>query len=363
MLERIAIATAAGLLLTWLLARAAHAIGMIDHPGGHKHHARPVAMVGGLAVAMAIAATLAIRPLPLTGAQWALLAAAFAMLLTGLADDRFRLTPAARLVAQAAAALLLATLGDGALHDLGALFGGERTVALGWFVLPMTVFSVVGTINACNMSDGMDGVAGGFAVLALGGALLLAEGHAAAVHAPIVAAAIGAVIGFLFWNQPLLRSARAYLGDGGSLLLGTLLAWVMVHFSQGPDRAFAPAAALWLYALPLIDTVSVMWRRMAEGRSPFQPDQRHVHHMLLRAGLSTRTAWLILMLAALAGVTIAVVATRARWPEPLLAAVFLVVAFAHHFSMRHADRNACWLGRVLARDLAELRSAQPEPHR
>jgi UDP-GlcNAc:undecaprenyl-phosphate GlcNAc-1-phosphate transferase len=274
------------------------------------------------------------------------------MLLVGLADDRFLLSPRVRLAAQSAAALLMACIGNVLLSDLGALLDGTHLLQLGWAAIPLTVFCVVGVINACNMSDGMDGVAGGMAALALSGASFLALGHASAAQLPIVGSALGGVLGFLALNAPLVRSARAYLGDGGSLFLGTLLAWVLVSFSQGTDRAFSPVAALWLYAVPLIDTVSVMWRRMDEGRSPLQPDQRHLHHMMLRTGLSVRRAWMLLMLIATAGVGVAIVATRAAWPEPIMAVVFLVLAFAYHFMMRHADRNGRLLGCTVASDVA-----------
>ena len=350
--EWIALAAICSALLTWALARFAGALGMIDHPGGHKHHREPVAMVGGLAIALAMTIVLGFSAASLSGAQWVVLAAAFGMLLIGLADDRVGLGAHTRLLAQAVVALVLGVAGDTLLIDLGALLDGENVVHLGWFALPLTVFSVVGVINACNMSDGMDGVAAGTVALALGGAIFLAFGHAFAPHVQIAATVLGAVLGFMVWNLPLLRSARAYLGDGGSLLLGAIVAWALVAFSQGSDRAFTPVVALWLYAVPLIDTVSVMWRRIAEGRSPFQPDQRHLHHLLLRSGMSVRKAWLILMLAALACVLVAIAATRASWPEPAMAAAFLAVAFSHHWLMRSADRSGRWCGRALAEDVA-----------
>jgi UDP-GlcNAc:undecaprenyl-phosphate/decaprenyl-phosphate GlcNAc-1-phosphate transferase len=355
-LEAMAIAAFCSLVLTWSLARNAARLGMVDHPGGHKHHRDPVAMVGGPAIALAMIIALAFVSIASLRTQWVLIVALASMLLVGLADDRFLLSPRVRLAAQSAAALLMACVGNVLLSDLGALLDGAHPLHLGWAAIPLTVFCAVGVINACNMSDGMDGVAGGMTALALAGASFLAYGHASAAQLPIVGSALGGVLGFLAMNMPLMRSARAYLGDGGSLFLGTLLAWVLVSFSQGPDRAFSPVAALWLYAVPLIDTVSVMWRRMSEGRSPLQPDQRHLHHMMLRTGLSVRRAWMLLMLIAAAGVGLAIVATRAAWPEPIMAVAFLAVAFAYHFMMRHADRRGRLLGCPVARDVASAAS-------
>jgi len=352
-------AAAMAWVATGVLARYAHRFGMIDHPGGHKHHRDPVPMVGGLAIALAMSLMVALSSRALSGAHLVLLLAALAMLAIGVADDRYRLAPRTRLLAQAAVAALLALSGGALLADLGALLDGTRSLRLGWFAWPMTVFSVVGVMNACNMSDGMDGIAGGMVALALAGALLLGAGVTPVSELTVVAVLLGALLGFLAWNLPVLRSARAYLGDGGSLLLGTLLAWVLVSFSQGELRAFAPVNALWLYAVPLIDTVSVMWRRIADGRSPFQPDQRHLHHMLLRRGATTRGACAVVLTASLGGVLVAILATRLAWPEPAMAAGFLALALVHHLSMRRADRGGRWLGGVIADDIASARDGAP----
>ncbi len=349
--------------LTWLLSRSAVVLGMIDQPGGHKHHETPVAMVGGLAIAGTLLIMLLLSTVPFATAQLAALIAAAAMLVTGTIDDRICLAPRTRFLVQALVALLLARFADARLIDLGALLDGRHIVHLGWFAWPMTVLSVVGVINACNMSDGIDGAAGGLVALALAGAMVLASGQVVAADLVIVSVTLAAVLGFLVWNLPLLRSARAYLGDGGSLLLGSLLAWVLVGFSQGSERAFAPVTALWLYAVPLIDTVSVMWRRMADGRSAFQPDQRHLHHILLRAGLSVRTSWILMMLLGLSGVLVAIAATRADWPEPIMALVFLATAFSHHYVMWRADRRGRWFSLPLAADVASAAALRREAGR
>lgn len=344
------------MVLIGLLARGAHRLGLIDRPGGHKQHATPVPLVGGIAIAVGLGAAVTISHAAagsaLSVAMISTLLATLMMLLVGLRDDRHGLSPRVRFVFQAAAAVLMAWPGAGLLQDLGALFGGDTPVQLGWFAWPMTVFSMVGVMNACNMSDGIDGAAGTLAVLALMAMMFLAGGATSSSLA--LAALIGAVLGFLYWNVPLFRSARAYLGDGGSLFIGAWLAWQLTSLSQGEQRAFTPVAALWLYALPLMDTVSVMWRRLAEGLSPFQPDQRHLHHVMLRSGCSVRRAWLMLAALALIGIAVGIAATLLHWPDAVMAAAFLGVAFLHHGVMRHADRHARWLGRSLAPDVASV---------
>jgi UDP-GlcNAc:undecaprenyl-phosphate/decaprenyl-phosphate GlcNAc-1-phosphate transferase len=360
-IEVFALACGICAVLTALLARNARFLGLLDLPGGHKHHARPVPVVGGIAIATAIS-TIALQQWfshSMTRADSFVLAAALMMLALGLWDDRHDLSPRARFIGQALAALLMAGFGGALLLDVGALVDGEHVVTLGWFAWPMTVFSIVGVMNACNMSDGMDGAAGSLALLAVVAALWLAFDQGTSYVLLIALAA--ALLGFLFWNAPLWHSARAYLGDGGSLFIGALLAWMLVSLSQGERRVFTPVAALWLYALPLIDTVSVMWRRMAEGRSPFQPDQRHMHHLLLRAGYAVRSAWLLILAVASAGASIAILATRYSWSEPLLAVAFLLVAMGHHLLTRAADRSGRYLGKTLAPNVVAAASEAVAP--
>jgi UDP-GlcNAc:undecaprenyl-phosphate/decaprenyl-phosphate GlcNAc-1-phosphate transferase len=351
-IEVIVLACGSSAALAALLAHYAERLRLLDLPGGHKHHVRPVPVVGGIAIATAILMVALWQWCSdtITAADGYVLIAASMMLGLGLWDDRHDLTPRSRFVGQAMAALLMAGFGGALLRNLGALIDGENLLVLGWLAWPMTVFSIVGVMNACNMSDGMDGSAGTLALLAVVGAQWLALDQGAG--SVLLIALASALLGFLVWNAPLWRSARVYLGDGGSLFIGSLLAWMLVSMSQGEHRAFAPAAALWLYALPLIDTVSVMWRRVAEGRSPFQPDQRHIHHVLLRAGFVVRNAWLLILAVAAVGVMVAILATRYSWSEPALAGFFLLVAMGHHVTMRAADRSGRYLGKTLAPNVA-----------
>lgn len=327
------------LATTWVatlgLRRLAAALGLMDHPGGHKQHADPVPAVGGLAIALGLAVGLCWLGVATIVALAPLLIAAMLLLLVGLIDDRRGLSPRLRFAVQALAALAMALFGGVRLDDFGLLLGGSEVVRLGWLSLPLTVFCVVGLINACNMSDGHDGVAASQVALALWAVAVLGGGDpAVAALAPLL---LAAVLGFLLWNAPWRSAARAYLGDAGSLLLGGLLAALLVRSSQGAEHAFEPVVALWLYALPLIDTVSVMWRRLAAGRPMFAPDQRHLHHVLARAGLAPRTVWLAITAIALAFAMVGIVAARGHWPAPWLAVGYLTLAMAYHARMRRAD--------------------------
>ncbi len=270
-------------------------VGLVDRPGGHKLHEDHVPLVGGFALYIGLFLAWYLGPRIGLGSINSLFLAASGMLFTiGLVDDRFQLSVRLRLAMQVAAALLL-VYSNAVLHNLGELLPG-MPVETGILAVPFTVFAVVGTINAMNMIDGVDGLAGlvSFAILAL---LMVASFQSdSAVQLLIVICMMGAVGGFLHFNMRRRGRDRAavFMGDAGSTILGFLFAYLFISLSQGEHRAISPVTALWLFAVPLMDTVGVMIRRIWLGRSPFSADRGHLHHLLIDAGFRMRHAVLIL---------------------------------------------------------------------
>ena len=205
--------------------------------------------------------------------------------ITGFTDDIRRLSYKLRLVIQAVVALIMIFAGGVFLNDLGELFFG-LPLQLEIFAIPFTVFAVIGCINAFNMLDGIDGLLGSVALvtLLLIGAVAFVAGD---LHNTVLATALaGGVMGFLYFNlrYPSQNSGRVFLGDNGSMLIGLLIAWLLIDLSQGPNQAIQPVAALWLLSIPIMDTISVMHRRIRKRKSPFTPDHNHLHHILLSSG-------------------------------------------------------------------------------
>ena len=166
--------------------------------------------------------------------------------------------------------------------------------------MPFTLFSVVGVINAFNMIDGLDGLAGGLALIAAGWlAVLCLTGPAPNPTAAYLLLTLVMVLaGFLAWNlrHPWRRKAKVFMGDAGSTLLGFALGWFMIDLSQGDEQAvMAPITALWIMALPLMDTITVMIRRLRAGQSPFAGDRQHLHHLLLATGRTDARVTAILL--------------------------------------------------------------------
>jgi hypothetical protein len=198
--------------------------------------------------------------------------------------------------------------------------------------VPFTIFATIGLINALNMIDGIDGLSGALSFISLGFVVVLASVVGNDLYVVLAIGLMGGVAGFLYFNlrYPSNPRARVFLGDNGSMLLGFLFAWQFIALSQGELRAMTPVTALWLFAVPLMDTVSVMLRRVWLGKSPFHADRNHFHHLFIRAGFRVRDTVALIsifqaMLAAfgIAGQILAV-------PESLMFGLFLL-CFAVYF--------------------------------
>lgn len=213
------------------------------------------------------------------------------------------------------------------LRDLGALrLDGSLFLLSGWEVA-FTVFATVGVINALNMSDGIDGLAGGLSLIALLGLTYVANGAGLAEEGALLALLAVVVTVFLAFNLrfPGRPQALVFMGDAGSMFLGFAITWFFIGMSQGEERAMAPVLALWLLAVPLFDTVWLILRRFSQGRSPTSADIEHLHHVIQMTGLSAqRTVWLILAGAAALAV-FAIVALERGVAESTLFFLFLAL--------------------------------------
>jgi UDP-GlcNAc:undecaprenyl-phosphate GlcNAc-1-phosphate transferase len=276
------VAAGAAALATPAVRRLALRLGVTDKPSPRKAHAAPVPYLGGLAIAAGIAAGV------LAGWSWswaatAVVAGALLLVVVGVTDDVRTLAPSTRLVAEGCAAGL--ALGAGLRFPLGPPV----------LALALAVLWVVLLANSVNLLDNMDGAAASSTAAAaavLGVAAWMADRPLPAVLATATA---GACLGFLRWNW---GPARIFMGDGGSLLLGYLLAVCSLGVVAGLEPLRAAAAVFLFAALPLFDTTLVVISRWRAGRSFFQGGTDHTSHRLHRLGLSVRATSTALALAA-----------------------------------------------------------------
>lgn len=271
-------------LLVWLLHPFAHRHGLLDQPKGRKDHAHPTPFTGGLAIAAAVFATL--FALNEYSAMLAAFAAASTLLIVvGFLDDTYDLRWWWRMLSQVAAGLIMVYWGGVQVDYVGPIFTHEP-VELGNWAVPFTLVATVGLINAVNMSDGADGLAGSLCLVAL---LMLGAAAFYAGNLQLFASLlpiVSAVAVFLVFNMrfPWQRRAKVFLGNGGSAFLGFTIAWVAFRLTQDTAHPVSPVLAPWLLAGPLIDCLVLIARRLKLGRSPFHADRDHMHHLLLDAG-------------------------------------------------------------------------------
>lgn len=312
--------------LIYILDPVARRIGLLDHPGGRKDHARPTPVTGGPAIAVGTI----VPALLLTHATHQLIGlgvAAAILIVIGVIDDLKDLPWPVRILAQAAAGLAIVLIGDVKVEQIGPVFGLGAT-DLGLLSIPFTVTATVGLINALNMIDGMDGLAGSMVLCALAmliGASLYAGNQDLANGLTVIA---GAVAGFLAFNLrlPWRKRARVFLGNSGSAYLGLLIAWASFRLTQNAEHPVTPTLAPFLIALPVIDCLVLIVKRLTQRRSPFAADRTHAHHLMLDAGFAPTQVLLIFSAASFTVGLGAALARKAGVPVPMFPLVFLTLA-------------------------------------
>lgn len=305
----------------YFLSMLAPTLGLMAIPGEHRLHHSATPMVGGIAIYLGLLLGLVL----IDDLFSLLLPGLLLMCVIGVLDDRFGLPSWSRFLAQAIAAYLMIRFTNVAIVDFGYLFSASSRIIMSdfWSNI-MTVFACIGVINAINMSDGMDGLAGTLVLLVL--TTLLIFGHPAQA---LIFVTISSVAGFLFWNLRLGRKrAKVFMGDAGSMMLGLLLAYLLIQYSQF-DKGIFPVTALWLLALPLIDAVAVLIVRPLRGRSPFSADRMHYHHLLLDRGLSVNASLFVATSLQLIFIAIGVILWAMLVAEHIQLAVFLLIFLAY----------------------------------
>lgn len=343
------LATLLSACLVWLLIPLAFKAGWVDQPGDRKVHNAATPLVGGVAIYLALVVFVCLSPIPtlaISPFYLVLLLGTLALLFTGLVDDLRTLSPTTRFLLQIAICLLMICFADLRLNDFGQLFS-YKVLELGILAIPLTIFAAMGVINSFNMIDGLDGLSGTIFLVAASGMALFAGNAGDRIVFWLLLIAIATVLGFLLLNArfPWNDKARVFLGDAGTLALGFLLAWCFIRLGSGDSRAFMPMTAVWLFAVPLLDTTTLMWTRWRNGRSPFDADQNHLHHAFLRAGFSVRQTWALMSLLALMLAAFGMGFELTQLPAWLSFYTFMAVAFVYYFYLKHSWASQRFLGR------------------
>ena len=346
-------------LTIYALIPFASRVGLVDRPDHRKSHVGEIPLVGGIGIMTAFAVTVFVFGQQSSSFLHLELPLGFLMLVS-LADDKLQLSARFRLLIQVLAASYLWFFGDTRIVELGNLFGqGDIRLGLSGSYF-MTVFGTVGLINALNMADGLDGLAGGLSLVSLVFFAFTAHKSGLDRQANLNILMASAVSGFLLLNMrtPWRKKARIFMGDAGSMTLGLFLAWSAIRLSSPAEHAIEPISALWIMAIPVIDTLGVMTRRIIKGRHPFAPDQEHLHHILLRAGFSVQnTVYAIIACGILLG-WCGLMGIHVGIPSWIMTFFFVLLLVLHGVLTHYAWRIMKWLKSVRGDNLRHLQEVK-----
>jgi len=280
---------------------------LMDEPGTRSSHIKKIPNLGGIALFYSIGICASIFAYELFDLYRFLFASLIVLLYIGVMDDIVVMRAYKKLLAQILVSSLIVLGSDVRIRNLFGVFG---VYELNYFL--SVVFSIVTfiiLINAFNLIDGIDGLAGSYSVLcsAFFGISYFRLGE---YNYPLVvfsAIIIGAVLAFLYYNLSNSRSTKIFMGDTGSMILGFLLAFTAICFIDifidkkmaGVPRYFlqsAPVIAVAILIFPIVDTLNVIIIRLSQKRSPFDADKNHIHHTLLQLGLSHRRSTFYILL-------------------------------------------------------------------
>ena len=326
LLETVVLMVCCNLIVIVIFTTVAEKINLMDVPDARKLHSESVPAVGGLAIYITLLMGMLLQDFSTLGI-WVVLAATIVVVF-GAIDDAYGLDIRMRLLSQVVGSCLMIfgygtwieTLGSGALID------GDLHFLI---AIPFTLFATVGLTNSFNMIDGIDGLASGQFVISL--SLLCISmflAHGAVYRFDWLVILMSVVLSFFVVNISLLPLQKVFLGDAGSLLLGFMLGWIFIFFSQDPLHPIEPVSILWCIVIPVFDTLTVVFLRLRNGASPFKADRRHIHHLIQDQGFNEgMTLLLIIVLSAVVGL-VGVVVTATTTPEVSLV-LYLILLFGY----------------------------------
>ncbi|MBF0413339.1 MAG: undecaprenyl/decaprenyl-phosphate alpha-N-acetylglucosaminyl 1-phosphate transferase [Desulfamplus sp.] len=262
-----------------IMKRMAFRMNLVDEPDERKVHVLPMPRSGGISMALGAIVPVLLW-IPIDDTLRAVIIGCAVIVVFGMVDDIKNLKYTHKLIAQIAGALVVILWGGIKISYLGNLLPSNFVFP---FIIsvPLTLLFIVGVTNAINLSDGLDGLAGGISMLSFVSIGFMAYQSGNMQLAIMSTAVIGAILGFLRYNT---HPAVVFMGDAGSQMLGFLGAVFTLMLTQC-STPYSQITPLFLIGFPILDTLTVMVERIVNGVSPFKPDKNHFHHKLMKLGL------------------------------------------------------------------------------
>ncbi len=325
----VALALLAALVVSFLMTPVvktfAYKVGAIDVPkDARRMHKVPIPRLGGLAIFIGFMVSILLFA-AITPEMKSILLGAVIIVVLGVVDDIMALPAMLKFVVQIAAALIPATHGVTIqAFSNPNIFSQDLYWVLGGLSVPITVLWIVGITNAVNLIDGLDGLANGVSAISATTMLVIALMAAESQVAIVMAALVGACVGFMPYN---LNPAKMFMGDTGATFLGFILATMSI---QGLFKYYAVISFVvpfLILGLPIFDTAFAFIRRIAHGQSPMHADRSHIHHRLIDMGLNQKQAVATLyVISAILGLSAVVLTTGGEQKAMLLFAALCIVA-------------------------------------
>ncbi|MGZ0656230.1 MraY family glycosyltransferase [Coraliomargarita sp. W4R53] len=355
-----------GCLTSWLVIfvclQAGLGQGGASQPQHHHTHTGVIPRIGGLGIVMGFAVTYLLCFFYLDHADnrslihYGIFGGAAASFLLGFVDDFHPLGAKVKLLAQIIIAMIAHECGLSI--DKFTIPFTEIIIPLGIFSMILTVVWVVAIMNLINLIDGLDGLAGGVGLMLMALLAFLAYQSGVAISLILALGMVGSIMGFLFHNFP---PAKVYMGDSGAYLIGFVIASLSLLNSEKGTVLAALIAPVLALALPIADVAYAMIRRSIKGLPVFRPDQGHIHHRLIRSGLSRQKAVVFLYGISLFGLVGGLLAFsyQGRYLPIFLGFAFVIILFTlkgqkispelvrnvltESFQSRQDTRNALYL--------------------
>lgn len=325
----VTLALLAALLISFLMTPVvktfAYKVGAVDVPKDDRRmHKVPIPRLGGLAIFIGFMVSILIF-IPITPEMRSILLGAVIIVVLGVVDDIMALPAMLKFVVQIVAALV-PTLGGVRILAFSNpnIFSGNLYWVLGNLSVPITVLWIVAITNSVNLIDGLDGLANGVSAISATTMLVIALLASEAQVAIVMAALVGACVGFMPYN---LNPAKMFMGDTGATFLGYILATMSI---QGLFKYYAVISFVvpfLILGLPIFDTSFAFIRRIAHGQSPMHADRGHIHHRLIDMGLSQKQAVATLyVISAILGLSAVILTTSGEQKAMLFFAALCIVA-------------------------------------
>lgn len=322
-LMALGVSLAATLILTPLVRRLAFTVGAVDVPKDNRRmHKKPIPTIGGLAFFIGFLISVVLF-VDIDKTLQGILLGSVVLVVLGVLDDIMDLPAKLKFVVQFGAAGI--AVAHGCVIETFSNpfpFGGDY-INLGWAAIPVTLIWIVALTNAVNFIDGLDGLAAGVSAISAGTMLVIALMYSEASVALVIAALLGACLGFLPFN---FNPAKIFMGDTGATFLGFLLATVSV---QGLFKYYAIvsfAVPFLMLGVPIFDICFAFLRRIAHGQSPMVADRSHMHHRLIDMGFSQKQAVAIAyVISALLGLSAVVLASSNEIRSLILIGAIIVI--------------------------------------